>query len=77
MEMARCDDQDFCDVCDAKSHLRADLRRPDQNDLHSRPAHNSNSAEQGVDRYGHSCTEPTPDLKSGWPAPQNRLSNRT
>ena len=46
MEMARCDDQDFCDVCDAKSRLRADLRRPDQNDLHSRPAHNSTSAEQ-------------------------------
>jgi hypothetical protein len=49
----------------ASAQIFAEL---DQNDLHSRPAHNSNSAEQGVDRYGHSCTEPTLDKMLRQPA---------
>ena len=61
MEMACCDDPDFCDVCDAKSRLRADLRRPGPKRSAFASRSQLEQRRTDVDRYGHSCTEPTLD----------------
>jgi hypothetical protein len=61
MEMARCDDQDFYDVSDAKPRFRADLRRPGPKRSAFASRSQLEQRRTGVDRYGHSCTEPTLD----------------
>jgi hypothetical protein len=61
MEMARCDDKDFCDVRDAKSRLRVDLRRPGPKRSAFASRSQLEQRRTDVDRYGHSCTEPTLD----------------
>jgi hypothetical protein len=60
MEMARCDDQDFYDVSDAKCRLPAYLRRLGPKRSASAPF-TTRTAQSRCRRYGKSGTEPTLD----------------
>jgi hypothetical protein len=91
MEMARCDDQDFYDVCDAKSRLLPAYRQVSEPGAsvtlgsgccYYRPKHRRSGVRHNHGRSASvspaNCRHGlTLDLKSGWPVPQNRLSNRT
>jgi hypothetical protein len=61
MEMARCDDQDFYDVSDAKRRLPADLRRPGPKRSASASRSQLEQRRADADRYRKSGTEPTLD----------------
>jgi hypothetical protein len=61
MEMARCDDQDFYDVSDAKRRLPADLRRPGPERSASASRSQLEQRRADADRYRKSGTEPTLD----------------
>lgn len=61
MEMARCDDQDFYDVSDAKCRLPAYLRRPGPKRSASAPRSQLEQRRADAGRYGKSGTEPTLD----------------
>jgi hypothetical protein len=61
MEMARCDDQDFYDVSDARPRLPADLHRPEPKRSESASRSQLERRRADVDGYGQSGTEPTLD----------------
>ena len=61
MEMARCEDQDFYDVSDAKCRLPADLRRPGPKRSASASRSQLEQRRADADRYRKSGTEPTLD----------------